>query len=134
MLRDFFPPGVHPLLEFRTMCITSPFAAPQTFSTHCQCDIVVVSASPPEGQGVKRMAAVDSNMPAKQQRAVIVGGGPAGALLALYLDRRRFEVQLFEAMDEDKIARRTQRSWNVVLMGRGREAIDNAGVDLHEEV
>jgi len=77
-------------------------------------------------------AAVDSNMPVKQ-RVVIVGGGPAGALMALYA-QRRFKVDLFEACEEDKIAGPTRRSWNIVLLGRGREAIDTAGIDLLQEV
>lgn len=73
-------------------------------------------------------------MPERKQRAVIIGGGPAGALMALHLGQRRFEVDLFEAMDQDEIAGPTIRSWNVVLMGRGQKALDSAGVNLHEEV
>lgn len=79
-------------------------------------------------------AAVDSNMRANQQQAVVVGGGPAGAMMALYLAQRGFKVDLFEAKEEASIAGPTARSWNVVLMGRGLEAIETGGVDLHAEV
>lgn len=80
--------------------------------------------------------ASSSNQPAgSKQRAVIVGGGPAGALMALYLSQDRgFKVDLFEAFDENKIAGPTVRSWNVVLFDRGSDALKAGGVDLQKEV
>ncbi|CAN0548100.1 unnamed protein product [Ectocarpus sp. 12 AP-2014] len=80
--------------------------------------------------------ASSSNQPAgSKQRAVIVGGGPAGALMALYLSQDRgFKVDLFEAFDEKKIAGPTVRSWNVVLFSRGSDALKAGGVDLQKEV
>jgi len=81
-----------------------------------------------------RLAATASDTPATKQRAVVVGGGPAGALLAVCLARRRFDVELFENMEQEEIAGPTVRSWNVVLMSRGLEAIRTGGIDLQEEV
>ncbi|CAM9788399.1 unnamed protein product [Scytosiphon promiscuus] len=70
----------------------------------------------------------------QRQRAVVVGGGPAGALMALSLAQGgAFEVDLFEARQEKEISGPTIRSWNVVLFGRGSKALEAAGVDLHEE-
>ncbi|CAM9401464.1 unnamed protein product, partial [Hapterophycus canaliculatus] len=71
----------------------------------------------------------------QRQRAVIVGGGPAGALMALSLSHGgAFEVDLLEACQESEMTGTTMRSWNVVLFGRGIRALKAAGVDLHEEV
>ncbi|CAN0100067.1 unnamed protein product [Ectocarpus sp. 4 AP-2014] len=80
--------------------------------------------------------ASSSNQPVgSKQRAVIVGGGPAGALMALYLSQDRgFKVDLFEAFDENKVAGPTIRSWNVVLFDRGSDALKAGGVDLQKEV
>lgn len=76
-----------------------------------------------------------SNDSSPEQRAVVVGGGPAGALMAVYLSRSGlFSVDVFEALEESKISGPTIRSWNVVLFGRGADALENAGFDLQEEV
>ncbi|CAM9188523.1 unnamed protein product, partial [Hapterophycus canaliculatus] len=71
----------------------------------------------------------------KPQRVAVVGGGPAGALMALYLSRAGgFEIDLFEAFEESKIAGPTSRSWNVILFARGCEALEGGGFDLEKEV
>ncbi|CAN0495463.1 unnamed protein product, partial [Laminaria digitata] len=71
----------------------------------------------------------------KPKRAAIVGGGPAGALMTLYLSQDRgFEVDVFEAMEESRIAGPTVRSWNLVLFDRALRALEGGGVDLEEEV
>ena len=71
----------------------------------------------------------------KPKRAAIVGGGPTGALMALYLSQDRgFEVDVFEAMEESKVAGPTVRSWNIVLFDRATSALKGAGVDVDEEV
>lgn len=75
------------------------------------------------------------NNASARQRAVVVGGGPAGALMAVVLSRSgRFDVDVFEAFEESKISGPTIRSWNVVLLARGSHALESTGVDLQEEV
>ncbi|CAM9610002.1 unnamed protein product [Scytosiphon promiscuus] len=71
----------------------------------------------------------------KLQRVAVVGGGPAGALMALYLSRSGgFEVDLFETSAESKIAGPTSRSWNVILFDRACDALEGGGFDLQREV
>lgn len=70
-----------------------------------------------------------------ETKAVIVGGGPAGALMAIYLAQDPgFKVDLFEKLEEDGISGPTIRSWNVILFKRGLAAVEGAGVDIHAEV
>lgn len=55
--------------------------------------------------------------------------------MALYLSQDRgFEVDVFEAMEERRIAGPTVRSWNVVLFDRAHGALKGAGMDLEEKV
>ncbi|CAN0145885.1 unnamed protein product [Scytosiphon promiscuus] len=68
------------------------------------------------------------------QRVAVVGGGPAGALMTLYLSQiGGFEVDLFEASEESEVARATSRSWNVILFDRGCDALERGGFDLLKE-
>ncbi|CAN0416525.1 unnamed protein product [Pylaiella littoralis] len=71
-----------------------------------------------------------------KQRAIIVGGGPAGALMALYLSQegRGFEVDLFEREKEDRISGPTVRSWNIAVFERGTDALEAGGFDMQKEV
>lgn len=81
------------------------------------------------------VAGASTPVAVKPQRVAVIGGGPAGALMALYLSRMGdFEVDLFEALEESKIAGPTSRSWNVILFDRGNDALKGAGLDLLEEV
>ena len=49
-------------------------------------------------------ASASTSEQTKPKRAAIVGGGPTGALMALYLSQDRgFEVDVFEAMEESKV-------------------------------
>ncbi|CAM9713069.1 unnamed protein product [Sphacelaria rigidula] len=80
------------------------------------------------------VAGASTSVAVKPQRVAVIGGGPAGALMALYLSRMGdFEVDLFEALEESKIAGPTSRSWNVILFDRGNDALKGAGLDLLEE-
>ena len=80
-------------------------------------------------------ASASTSEQTKPKRAAIVGGGPTGALMALYLSQHRgLEVDVFEAMHESKISGPTMRSWNIVLFDRATSALKGGGVDIKEEV
>ena len=60
---------------------------------------------------------------------VIVGGGLAGALMAVYLAKRGFRVETFERrpdMRKEKIS--AGRAINLALSVRGTTALDQAGI------
>ena len=59
----------------------------------------------------------------------IVGAGPTGALLAILLQRRGLEIELFEARPDPRDARaESGRSINLALADRGIHALKVAGV------
>lgn len=83
----------------------------------------------------RRMTMATDSTTEQSKRVAIIGGGPAGALMALYLSQGRgFDVDVFEAFDEGRIAGPTVRSWNIVLFERGCAALKAGGVDLNEDV
>jgi ribulose 1,5-bisphosphate synthetase/thiazole synthase len=68
------------------------------------------------------------------KRAVIVGAGPAGALLALLLARQNWRVDVFESKhwDGDHWAAGEPAGWSVMLGGRAAHCLEKVG--LKEEV
>jgi kynurenine 3-monooxygenase len=65
-------------------------------------------------------------------RATIVGGGLAGSLLAVYLGRHGFEVNVFERHADERVAGKRPRgskrpSLNITLCERGLAALDEVG-------
>ncbi len=70
-----------------------------------------------------------------QKQAIIVGGGPAGALMALYLAKMNWKVSVYERRDSYTPLQDNQnrRTYNIVLSERGLMAIKQAGVILPEE-
>ncbi|MEU6083148.1 NAD(P)/FAD-dependent oxidoreductase [Streptomyces sp. NPDC047108] len=63
----------------------------------------------------------------RRVRAVIVGAGPVGCLLAIELRRRDFEVEVHEKQAADDVATvGTGRSFNLTLTHRGTSALDPA--------
>ena len=62
----------------------------------------------------------------------IVGAGPTGALLAIFLKRRGLEVTLYDARPDPRThAAESGRSINLALADRGLHALETAGV-LHD--
>ena len=62
-------------------------------------------------------------------RVTIIGAGPAGSLLSIYLARRGFEVEVFESrgdMRNEGVA--AGRSINLALAARGIRALERAGM------
>src|SRR6188472_1565008 len=65
-----------------------------------------------------------------EQKVVIIGAGLAGSLLAIYLARRDFEVDVYEArgdMRQEEVA--AGRSINLALSDRGIAALREVGMD-----
>ena len=64
------------------------------------------------------------------QRITIVGGGLSGSLLAIYMAKRGFEVNLFERRPDMRTASIYQgRSINLALSTRGLNALSKIGLD-----
>jgi kynurenine 3-monooxygenase len=62
----------------------------------------------------------------------IIGGGPVGALLGIFLANLGYETDLFEQRDDIRVSmRRPGRSINLALSDRGIKSLDLAGVTAH---
>jgi kynurenine 3-monooxygenase len=66
-------------------------------------------------------------------RIAIIGGGPAGSLLAILLARRGFSPVVIERRREFSAASREGRSINLALAARGIAALRRAGIDADVE-
>ncbi|MFN5544228.1 MAG: FAD-dependent oxidoreductase [Bacteroidota bacterium] len=65
-----------------------------------------------------------------KERITIIGGGLSGSLLAIYLAKRGFEINLFERrpdMRKNKVS--AGRSINLALSVRGLKALEKVGLD-----
>lgn len=59
----------------------------------------------------------------------VIGAGPVGALMSIYLARRGFEVTVYERRsDMRRVAIPAGRSINLALANRGIDALENVGV------
>jgi len=67
----------------------------------------------------------------KGQKAVVVGGGPAGLVSAAYLAKHGFSVKVFERREDIRLIRDTgQRAYSIVLFGSSSDVLADVGVDL----
>ncbi len=68
----------------------------------------------------------------ESRRLVIVGGGLVGSLLAIYLSRRGYGVDVFDRQPDPRSGRPGQRpSINLTLCERGLRALAAVGLDKH---
>eukprot|EP00808_Paulinella_micropora_P012907 g22492.t1 len=71
------------------------------------------------------MSSTSADMP----RVAVAGGGLAGALLAVYLRRARYQVDVYEAGPDLRLESKSAgRSINLVLTSRGLSALDKVGL------
>ena len=68
-----------------------------------------------------------------ERNAVVVGGGPTGTLVALYLAQMGWHVSVYERREFDPTSSGSRRSYNIVLNDRGLKALSQAGVELPPE-
>src|SRR5579864_1410865 len=67
--------------------------------------------------------------PTRETRVAIVGGGPAGSLLALALAQRGYEVDVYERRSDPRMqVTGGGRSINLGLSKRGMQALDMVGL------
>lgn len=69
----------------------------------------------------------------KNRIAVVVGGGPTGALTALYLAQMGWQVSVYERRSAQTQASTHRRSFNIVLNNRGLKALEAIGFQLPPE-
>uniref|UniRef100_A0A0D6R3W8 FAD-binding domain-containing protein n=1 Tax=Araucaria cunninghamii TaxID=56994 RepID=A0A0D6R3W8_ARACU len=85
-----------------------------------------------EAETAERFLEEPTTKPGSLGKAVVVGAGPAGCLITLYLLRRGFHVRVFERrsmMDEAKL-KGDPRSYPILLTRRGIRAIEAVGLEV----
>uniref|UniRef100_A0A8C0XQI8 Kynurenine 3-monooxygenase n=1 Tax=Castor canadensis TaxID=51338 RepID=A0A8C0XQI8_CASCN len=66
----------------------------------------------------------------ERKRVVVIGGGLVGALNACFLARRNFQVDVYEAREDIRLATSARgRSINLALSYRGRQALKAIGLE-----
>jgi kynurenine 3-monooxygenase len=69
----------------------------------------------------------------EQRKITIVGGGMAGSLMAIFLARRGYEVEVYERRpDIRRIEAERGRSINLTLAKRGLNVLEEVGIDRDE--
>lgn len=70
-----------------------------------------------------------------QKTAIVVGAGPAGALMAIYLAQMNWKVLVYERKDsyEQPPNKKNRGTYNIVLSPRGLKALTQAKVTLPKE-
>jgi len=76
---------------------------------------------------------VQTQLSNKERRVVVVGGGPTGTLVALYLAKMDWQVSVHERRRAEPESSGYRRSYNIVLNDRGLRALEQAGVELPSE-
>jgi len=72
---------------------------------------------------------VQTQLSNQKKRVVVVGGGPTGTLIALYLAQMDWQVSVYERRRAEPEPS-SRRSYNIVLNERGLKALQQAGVEL----
>lgn len=71
-----------------------------------------------------------NSVPEESRTAVVVGGGPTGSLIALYLAQMGWQVSVHERRSAETKVSSNRRSFNIVLNNRGLKALETIGVQL----
>ena len=72
--------------------------------------------------------------PLNGKSVVIIGAGPAGALTSIHLASLGYEVDVYERRGASNKVETSARTYNVVLNGRGLDALDAGGIVLDDEL
>lgn len=75
------------------------------------------------------VAGDDGSSVAGRGRVVVIGAGPAGCLMSVYLARRGYDVDIYESRPDQRIALTDgKRAINLTLTHRGISALDQVGL------
>ncbi|XP_069890363.1 kynurenine 3-monooxygenase isoform X1 [Dipodomys merriami] len=67
---------------------------------------------------------------AERKKIIVIGGGLVGALNACFLAKRNFQVEIYEAREDIRVAQSVRgRSINLALSYRGRQALKAIGLE-----
>ncbi|XP_063469599.1 kynurenine 3-monooxygenase isoform X3 [Symphalangus syndactylus] len=82
---------------------------------------------------VKNTSAVMDSSVIQRKKVAVIGGGLVGSLQACFLAKRNFQIDVYEAREDTRVANFTRgRSINLALSHRGRQALK--AVDLEDQI
>lgn len=98
-----------------------------------------IANAPSKRQLLRRSSSIQTHQKIEKRqqtpkpRAIVCGGGPAGATAAMFLARNGYQVDVFESKGEPQSTNiNSHRAYMIALTDRGLAALEDLGIDISQ--